>query len=248
MNVASLRLRAKRGEKLLGVLLRMPNEELIEMSAVAGTDFVVVDCEHGPADGVALRQHIATAAAYGVATIVRVGEGEHGAILRALDQGAQGVLVPHLDSAADAVATVRASHYPPLGTRGFATYNRAGRFGTTDREHHRDRLGDETLVIGMIESPAGVAAVAEIAATKGLDGIMIGPSDLSAATGPGDLPVAEATNVVNRAVAEAGILRMDIVGTRDAAAAAFEAGAQLVVYNLTDVLMRTLNEVLAPPR
>ena len=248
MNVPSLRLRASAGEKLLGVLLRMPNEELVEMSAVAGCDFVVVDCEHGPADGVALRQHIATAAAYGVATIVRVGEGDGGAILRALDQGAQGVLVPHLDSAADAVATVQASHYPPVGARGFATYNRAGRFGATDRDHHRERLADETLVIGMIESPAGVAAVADIAATDGIDGIMIGPSDLFAATGPDDLPVAEATDLVNRAVAEAGILRMDIVGTRDAANAAFSAGAQLVVYNVTDVLMRTLTEVLAPPR
>lgn len=247
MNIASLRLRATGGEKLLGVLLRMPNEELIEMAAVAGSDFVVVDCEHGPADGVALRQHIATAAAYGVGTIVRVGEGDAGSILRALDQGAQGVLVPHLDSAADALATVRASHYPPLGTRGFATYNRAGRFGTIDRDRHRERLRDETLVIGMIESPAGVAAVADIAATEGIDGIMIGPSDLFAASGPDDPPVAEATEGVNRAVAEAGILRMDIVGTRDAATAAFAGGAQLVVYNLTDVLMRVLKEVLEPP-
>jgi 4-hydroxy-2-oxoheptanedioate aldolase len=248
MNTPSLRLRAEAGEKLLGVLLRMPNEELIEMSAVAGSDFVVVDCEHGPADGIALRHHIATAAAYGVGTIVRVGENDSGSILRALDQGAQGVLVPHLDSTTDAVAAVQSSHYPPRGRRGFATYNRAGRFGTTGRDEHLRRLGDETLVIGMIESPAGVAAASEIAATDGLDGIMIGPSDLFASTGPDDLPVSEATKVVHRAVAEAGILRMDIVGSREAADAAFADGARLVVYNLTDVLMRTLNGVLAPPR
>jgi 4-hydroxy-2-oxoheptanedioate aldolase len=248
MNTPSLRLKARSGEKLLGVLLRMPNEELIEMSAVAGTDFVVVDGEHGPADGVALRQHIATAAAYGIATIVRVGEGDHGSILRALDQGAQGVLVPHLDTPADANATVQATHYPPVGRRGFATYNRAGLFGTVDRESHRVRLSDETLLIGMIESPAGVAAVAAIAATRGIDGLMIGPSDLAAATGPDDVPVAEATREVHRAVAEAGILRMDIVGTRDAASAAFSAGASLVVYNLTDVLMRSLSDVLSAPR
>jgi 4-hydroxy-2-oxoheptanedioate aldolase len=248
MNVESLRLRANGGERLLGVLLRMPNEELVEMSAVAGSDFVVVDCEHGPADGIPLRHHIATAAAYGMGTIVRVGENDPGAILRALDQGAQGVLVPHLDSAADAVGAVRASHYPPRGTRGFATYNRAGRFGMTDRARHLERLGSETLVIGMIESPAGVAAVAEIAATDHLDGLMIGPSDLSASTRAGDLPVAEAARVVHRAIAEAGILRMDIVSRRDAADAAFASGARIVVYNLTDVLMRTMNEILESAR
>ena len=72
------------------------------MAAVAGFDFVLVDCEHGPADLVALRQHMAVAAVHGVPVVVRVGEDDPGLILRALDQGAEGILAPHVDSAADA--------------------------------------------------------------------------------------------------------------------------------------------------
>lgn len=113
MTGASLRARALAGDRLLGVLLRMPNEELVEMAAVAGFDFVLIDCEHGPADVGALRHHIAFAAVHAVPVLVRVGEGEHALILRALDQGAEGVVAPHLDTVADAEAYVRAVHYPP---------------------------------------------------------------------------------------------------------------------------------------
>ena len=246
MTAASLRVRAEAGERLIGVLLRMPGEELVEMAAVAGFDFVLVDCEHGPADVVALRQHLAVAALHRVPVVVRVGEGDSGMILRALDQGAQGILAPHLDSAADARALVSAAHYPPIGTRGFATYSRAGRFGETDAAAHRDWFLANTLVLGMIESPSGVARAREIVATPGLDGIMIGPADLAAASGRADLSVPEATRRVNAAIAAGGKLRMDIVGTADAAGAAFADGAQLVVYNLASSLMAHLKGLLAP--
>ncbi len=246
MSAASLRARAESGERLLGVLLRMPGEELVEMAAVAGFDFVLVDCEHGPADVVALRQHMAVAAVHGVPVVVRVGENDAGMILRALDQGAEGILAPHIDSAPDARALVSAAHYPPIGTRGFATYSRAGRFGQTDAAAHRDWFLANTLVLGMIESPTGVAAAREIVGTPGLDGIMIGPADLAAASGPDDPPLPQATARVNEAIAAGGKLRMDIVGTADAATAAFDDGAQLVVYNLAFSLMAHLKGLLAP--
>lgn len=244
MSAPSLRQRARDGERLIGVLLRMPSEELVEMSAVAGFDFVVVDCEHGPADIVALRQHIAVAAIRGVPVIVRVGAGDAGMVLRVLDQGAQGVLAPHLDTAEDALALVAASHYPPLGDRGFATYSRAGRFGLTPAAEHLAHYLEHTLVLGMIESPTGVEQAERITATRGLDGIMIGPADLAASTGPDDLPVPEAVERVNAVVAAAGLLRMDIVGTTTAASAAFEDGADLVVYNLAHALMIELTALV----
>jgi 4-hydroxy-2-oxoheptanedioate aldolase len=246
MSASSLKARAERGERLLGVLLRMPAEELVEMAAVAGFDFVLVDCEHGPADVVALRQHMAVAALHGVPVVVRVGENDAGMILRVLDQGAVGILAPHVDSPADAHTLVSAAHYPPIGTRGFATYSRAGRFGQTDARSHRDWFLENTLVLGMIESPAGVAAAKEIVATPGLDGIMIGPADLAAASGPTDLPLPQATALVNAAIAAGGKLRMDIVGTTEAASAAFDDGAQLVVYNLAFSLMAHLKGLLTP--
>lgn len=241
--MASLRARAHAGEKLIGALLRMPSEELVEMLAVAAFDFVLIDCEHGPADIIALRQHLAVAAVHGVPVIVRVGEGDRGQILRVLDQGAEGILAPHLDTAADAAALVDASLYPPIGSRGFATYSRAGRFGEDAPDAHRDRMLENTLVLGMIESPRGVANVDAIIATPRLDGIMVGPADLAASSGPDDTPVPEAIDTVHAALSDAGSLRMDIVGTRAAADAAFTAGADLVVYNLASSLLRHLREL-----
>jgi 4-hydroxy-2-oxoheptanedioate aldolase len=223
----------------------MPGEELVEMLAVAGFDFVLIDAEHGPADVIALRQHIAVAGLHGVPVIVRVGEDDPGMVLRVLDQGAQGVLVPHVDDAEAAAAVVASAHYPPLGARGFATYSRAGFFGETPPDQHRDWYRENTLVLAMIESPTGVSAAHAIAGTPGLDGIMIGPADLAASSGPDDLPVADATAIVNRAVAATGKMRMDIVGTAAAASAAFDDGARLVVYNLASSLMTHLRSLRA---
>lgn len=245
MTSASLRRRALDGEWLIGVLLRMPGEELVEMTALAGFDFVLIDCEHGPADVVALRHHLTLATVHDVPVIVRVGQGDEALILRALDQGAQGILAPHLDNSEDAARLVTACHYPPVGERGFATYSRAGRFGTTDPTEHQSWYLENTLVLGMIESPAGVANVAGILAVPGLDGLMVGPADLAVASGPDDLPVPTATAQVNDAIVGAASLRMDIVGSTPEATTAFEDGAHLVVYNLASSLMSHLRALSA---
>jgi 4-hydroxy-2-oxoheptanedioate aldolase len=246
--MSSLRTRAKAGEKLLGALLRMPAEELVEMLAIADFDFVLIDCEHGPADVIALRNHIALAAVHDVPVIVRVGENDRAQILRVLDQGAEGILAPHLDTGADAAALVGASLYPPVGNRGFATYSRAGRFGEVAPADHLEWYLENTLVLGMIESPTGVANVGEIVATPRLDGILVGPADLAASSGPDDASVPDAIAAVHAELARAGSLRMDIVGTRAAAEASFADGADLVVYNLASSLMRHLRDLASPER
>lgn len=241
----SLRTRALGGEKLLGVLLRMPAEELTEMVAVSGFDFVLIDCEHGPADLIPLRQHIAAARLHGVDVLVRIGAHEPALALRVLDQGAVGIVAPHVDDADTARALVDAVHYPPLGQRGFATYSRAGQFGLVDPAAHRERFAAETLVFGMIESPAGVAAAAEVLAVPGLDGTMIGTADLGASRTDADPAVPELVAEVNAILAAGPSLRMDIVTGPDRAAAAFAAGADLVVYNLAHTLMGQLADLRA---
>lgn len=233
----SVRSRVSDGEKLIGVLLRMPAEELVEMVAVSGFDFLLVDCEHGPADLIPLRQHIALAALHGLEVLVRIGAHEPALALRVLDQGATGIVAPHVDDVDTARALVDSVHYPPLGRRGFATYSRAGSFGLVDAGSHRERLLADTLVFGMIESPAGVAAAADILAVPGIDGTMIGTADLAASRTDDDPPVSDLVAVVNAVLAASSALRMDIVTGPDQAAAAFTAGADLVVYNLAHTLM-----------
>lgn len=241
-----MRTRVLAGERVCGVLLRMPSEELVEMLAVAGFDFMLIDCEHGPADVALLRQHIAAAAMHGADVLVRVGEGEDALILRALDSGAAGVVVPHLDSAQQAAGVVADAHYPPMGRRGFATYGRAGSYGAVSGPEHKARMARETLVIGMIESPLAVSHVDQIVAVNGLDGVMIGAADLAASSGPGDLSVPDSRLKVNAALAAGGSLRLDLVGDAEAAAAAFADGAQMVAYNLTQVLMDQFAVLLEP--
>jgi 4-hydroxy-2-oxoheptanedioate aldolase len=183
----------------------MPCDEVVEMLAVAGMDFLVIDCEHGPADVMALRAHIALAEVHGVPVLVRPGEREPGLILRALDQGAQGIVAPHIETATEAQDLVAMVHYPPLGRRGFATYPRAGRFGTVSAGDHRQNAAD-TLVIAMLESPSAAAVSAEILSTSGVDGYLIGTADLSASSGEGDPPVAESVAAIHRGGAESWIL------------------------------------------
>jgi 4-hydroxy-2-oxoheptanedioate aldolase len=215
------------------------------MLAVAGLDFVIIDCEHGPADIMALRQHIALAEVHGMAVLVRTGEAEDALVLRALDQGAQGIVAPHVDSAADAQALVRAAHYPPLGERGFATYPRAGRFGTVSGDDHRARAADDTLVIAMLESPGAAGRAAEILGADGIDGYLIGTADLGASTTPADPPVAESVAKIHAAGVAAGSRRADLAGDPDQARAALDAGAHLVVYNVVQVLMRVFQDLQA---
>jgi 4-hydroxy-2-oxoheptanedioate aldolase len=239
----SLKARIRAGDQLLGVLLRLPAEELVEMAALSGFDFVFLDCEHGPADVVEVRRHIVLAQLHGVPSLVRVGSGEPTLVLRVLDAGAAGVIAPHIDTPAAAHALVGSAHYPPVGHRGFATYSRAGRFGSVDPEAYRKSALAETVVVIMIESPEGVRHAAEIAAVPGVDAVMIGVADLRAASSAGDLPFEDAVRTVNDAVADSAAARLDIVPSLDAAKAAFSGGAQLVVYNLTHALMTHLAEL-----
>ena len=235
---SSVKSRLQAGQQLVGALVRMPCEEVVEMLAVAGLDFVLIDCEHGPADVIALRTHIALAQVHGVAVLVRPGEGESGLILRALDQGAQGIVAPHVESAAEAGELVDMVQYPPIGRRGFATYPRAGRFGTVTAADHRERAR-EALVIAMLESP-------QAASIAGIDGYLIGTADLSASTGSGDPSVSDSVATIHEQAAEVGSWRAELAGSSEDAARILTAGGRLVVYNVAQVLMRVFAELAAP--
>ena len=149
-------------------------------------DFVVIDTEHGPGDQIPLSQHLTAAAAAGIPALVRVGNVSE--ILRVLDLGAAGIIAPHISSVEQAEAVVRAASYPPRGDRGFATYTRSGRHGLIGTAEHLHNAATRTVVILMIEDGAGVAAAEQIAAVDGVDGLFVGPADLSVALGhPGEI-------------------------------------------------------------
>ncbi len=241
----TLKARLRAGDRLTGALVRMPSEEVVEMLAVAGLDFVLIDCEHGPADVGMLRHHIALAQVHRMPVLVRIGEREHLLALRALDQGAQGVVAPHVDSVADADALVRAVHYPPLGARGFATYPRAGSFGTVTADEHRARAEESTLVLAMLESPAAIHAAGAIVGREGIDGYLVGVADLGASRTADDPGVEQLLTEVRGDPSTAGVVRADLASSTAAAAEAFADGAAMVVYNLTHLMMELFGSLRA---
>lgn len=225
--------RFRSGEQLLGALVRMPNEGLVELAGLVGLDYVVIDTEHGPGDQLALAQHVNAAAAHALAVIVRIGG--PGEALRVLDLGAQGVLAPHVSSVAQARELIDAVHYPPLGRRGFATYSRAGAYGLTPAaEHHA--AGRDSILIAMIEDEPGLAAAGEIAALDGVDGLMLGPADFACELGVvgklDDPRVQAAAGAVRQRARTGGVAPVSIVGSPAAAVQAFAAGDTAVMYNI----------------
>ncbi|ANY08682.1 HpcH/HpaI aldolase family protein [Pseudonocardia sp. HH130630-07] len=239
-----MRARLAAGERLAGALVRMPCEEIVEMLGVAGLDFVLIDCEHGPADVAMLRTHIAFADAHGLPVLVRPGEDEHHLAQRALDQGARGIVAPHVEDAGQAAALAGALRYPPHGTRGFATYPRAGRFGSVTAEEHR-AAADDILVLAMLESPGAIERAGEIVGTDGIDGYLVGVADLGASRTPQDPMVPELLETVRTDPAVRDAARADLAGSAEAAATSFAGGAQLVVYNLSAVLMASFRDLAA---
>lgn len=236
MLTRTLRSRILAGERVSGLLLRMPSEEIIEMAACSGVDFIFLDCEHGPDDVIALRQHVAAAALFGVETLVRVGMRDFSLALRALDAGASGIVAPHVDDAAEASEWVRHARYRPEGDRGFALYSRAAGYGSLSAEEHRSASAAGTLVVVMVESPASVRRTADIVGVPGVDAYMIGISDLRASTGPADPPLAEAVARVHAEARRTGSVRIDIVNSATDATRARDEGARVIVYNTTALL------------
>ncbi|MFF3831875.1 HpcH/HpaI aldolase/citrate lyase family protein [Streptomyces sp. NPDC002458] len=242
----SLKQRLADGEQLRGALLRLPSETLVEMAGVAGFDYVVIDCEHGPADTALLQQHLTAAAAQGTDVLVRVGSAEPALALRCLDLGAAGLIFPHVDSHEDAARAVAASHYPPWGERGFATYSRAGRFGTVTAADHV-AASRETLVVAMVETRRACEDAEAILGTEGVDAVLVGPADLAVDCGfPGAGVVEGLTARAHDAARAHKRAVMTIVPSLDAGRTAERQGAQLVLYNMAHVLMDTMRALAGP--
>lgn len=169
---------AHRGEcpVLRGPFLAVPSPMVVELACGALPDFVCVDLEHGAINPETAENMLRAAAVHGVAALVRVPGVEPVAIGQALDWGAAGVLVPRVNSAAEARAAVDAARYPPEGSRGAGPGRVAG-YGRHVMPYIT-KARSETVVAVQVETVAGLDAVAEIAAVPGVDLLFIGPGDL----------------------------------------------------------------------
>lgn len=193
----------------LGAWVKLPAPESVELLAIAGFDFVVIDAEHGAIDIRTTSVMIGLARGCGVAPFVRVVGTAPRDVQVPLDAGAAGLFVPQVDDAGRARDAVRATRFPPLGRRGASTSGRAGRWGLEALGDYLRSGNDEVRLVVQAESVGAVAAITEIGedTVDALAVVFIGPTDLavSSQSREGDGELAELVADAERRCSDRGI-------------------------------------------
>lgn len=169
------------------MLQGLPGSNLSRIIArTPGIDWICIDCEHGNMDDASMHESVAAVAACGVSPVVRVPEGQHWMIKRALDAGAHGIIVPLIQSVEDAKNIATYSKFPPTGNRGLGSALSmekfvSGKTGEVKEVSMADYFRDanaHTVVVVQIETKSALEQVEAIAAVDGIDVLFIGPTDL----------------------------------------------------------------------
>lgn len=211
----------KEGRQQIGLWNTIAGNCVPEALAHCGFDWLVVDTEHAPVETVEIQSSLqAIAANPNVSAVVRPAVNDPVLIKRVLDMGAQTLLLPYVQSAAEARAAVEAMRYGPRGIRGMAGFTRATRYGGV--ENYFERAEEELCLIVQVETITAMAELREIATTDGVDAVFIGPADPSASMGyPGQTEHPEVVSVIDQAIetlndlgVPAGILAMNETSAR----------------------------------
>ena len=181
MNDYSVRKALLEPSLTFGTWIQIGHPGVAEILAQVGFDWIAADCEHTDIDVEGFTNLARGMYGRGPAPLVRVRENDTLAIRQVLDAGAEGVIVPLVNTAQDAARAVAAAKYPPQGVRGFC-FSRMNNYGD-DFDEYVKRANEDIAVVVMIESKEAVENIDDILATDGVDGVFIGPYDLSGAYG-----------------------------------------------------------------
>ena len=205
--MTSLRARARAGETLLGCFLTWPVAGVVELAALAGFDFVLIDVEHGFFSIESVASTILACDSAGIAPLVRPPSALSDQVGRYLDAGAAGTLLPRVESVAMARSAIEALKFAPLGRRGLGGV-RANRYATEPLADFVTRANDETLVAVQIEREGALAELSSLADEPAVDVLFVGPNDLSQALGePGETTSKRFSAEVARVASEAARAR-----------------------------------------
>ena len=169
------------GQTLIGCWVSLGSPITTEVLGVAGFDWLLLDAEHAPNDVLSLIPQLMALKDSPSAPVVRPPWNDTVLIKRLLDAGFFNFLIPFVETTEQARSAVAATRYPPQGVRGVSVSQRGNRYGA--QADYFSSVNAQIAVIVQIESAAGVAAAAEIAAVDGVDCLFIGPSDLAAGLG-----------------------------------------------------------------
>lgn len=203
------------GRQQIGLWCSLPGGTVAEVLAGAGYDWIVFDTEHSPGDPASVLAQLQAAAPYPVSAVVRPTSNDTAEIKRYLDIGAQTLLIPYVQNAAEARAAVAAMLYAPVGLRGVSGWTRANRFGRV--ADYARRAAEELCLLVQVETAEALERIEDIAAVEGVDGLFIGPADLAASLGHAGDPmhpaviaaVEGAIGRIRAAGKPAGILTLD---------------------------------------
>lgn len=238
----------REGGSVVGAFVTIPAPELVEICALAGFDFVLIDAEHGPISPESAYPMILAAEANGIEALARVGQNDRQVILKFLDIGIAGVMIPQVatpEAAADAVAAMR---YYPRGLRGLAGGRSfAHGLGAPARELV-PRLNDRILSLVQFEHIAALDQLDEILKVPDLDVLFVGPNDLAQSMGyPGQPDHPEVAAVIERVIAIAKDSPVALATTASDAAAVRrrrEQGFRMVVGSAAGIMARAAREYL----
>jgi 2-keto-3-deoxy-L-rhamnonate aldolase RhmA len=191
------------GKLAIGLGLRQARTvDIAQIAKSTGFDWLFIDCEHGALGTDGAAQIACASLAVGVTPIVRVPGREHWLASRMLDNGAQGIVVPHVDTAQEAKRVADACRFPPLGHRSMGGGLQQIGFAALPVGEAAKIVNEETLVVVMIESPQGVENCDAIAAVPGIDALLIGTNDLSFEMGiPGQFTDARVVDAYAKVIA-----------------------------------------------
>jgi 2-dehydro-3-deoxyglucarate aldolase len=181
----NLKQRLNKRQVTIGAWITLSDLSTAEIMAKSGFDWLVVDMEHSAITLHQAQQLIQIIGLCGIVPLVRVSENNPVIIKRAMDAGAQGIIVPMVNSRDDAERAVQAVRYPPAGIRGVGLARAQG-YGL-EFEKYKNRVNSDSIVIVQIEHISAVENLEEILDIEGVDGFIVGPYDLSASLGrPGE--------------------------------------------------------------
>lgn len=233
------------GQRTLGSFFELGSATAAECMGLAGLDYIIIDTEHGAFDPLSALDFIRAAKLYNVTPFARVQEITRPSILKLLDAGAMGLVVPCVNSAEDAAAIVSYGKYAPVGQRGVAGSAGTGfwyeDYACHGLESYFETSNRETMLIPQCETMGCLNELERIVATDGVDAIFVGPFDLSTAMGiPGkfDAPeFQEALRHIQRVCAEAKKPSLIYAATEAAALADYEMGYDSVALTMDTVML-----------
>ncbi|MBA2246533.1 MAG: hypothetical protein H0W23_00275 [Chloroflexia bacterium] len=232
--------RLSEGKTVFGCFIPQDSATTVEILALAGFDFVLLDAEHGPISPESAYPMILAAEAHGIPAFARIGQNDKQVILKFLDLGIAGVMVPQINNAAQAEQAVAATKFAPRGTRGLAG-GRAFEFGLKRSAPEMVRiLDDRVLTIIQFEHRDALADLDAILAVPDLDVLFVGPNDLAQSLGfPGQPGHPDVTRMGDEVVARAkarGVKVGTVAPDSASAIAAIERGFDMIVANSPGLL------------